>query len=108
MPEKESDDLPGFIKPHPNGWMIQIIAAPRAKRSKFIGLHGGFPRIAVAAPPTDGRANEELTRFMAELLKVPRQSIQLLRGDSSKHKSILVHGVSPEALTRAFSGRSET
>jgi uncharacterized protein (TIGR00251 family) len=108
MTEKKSNALPTFINQHPNGWVIQIVAAPRAKRSRFVGLHGGVPRIALAAPPTDGRANEELTRFMAEFLEVPRQSIQLLRGDSSKHKRLLVCGVSGEALSRAFSGRSGT
>jgi uncharacterized protein (TIGR00251 family) len=108
MTEKQSDTLPTFIKQHPDGWVIEIIAAPHAKRSRFVGLHGGVPRIAVAAPPTDGRANEELTLFIAEFLEIPRQSIQLLRGDSSEHKSLLVCGVSRKALSLAFSVKSDT
>jgi uncharacterized protein (TIGR00251 family) len=106
MIETDSDGLPAFIKQHPQGWMIQIIATPRAKRSSFVGLHGGVPRVAVAAPPIDGRANEELTRFMAEFLRVPKQSIQLLRGDSSKHKSLLIRGASRGEVVSAFSRKS--
>ncbi len=94
--------LPPFIKKHPQGWAIQVMAAPRAKRSAFVGLHGGIPRISVAAPPADGRANQELTRFMAEYLGVSKQSIQLLRGDTSKHKTLIVSGVSSDDIVRAF------
>ena len=102
MAQDSSNSPPSFIKKHPQGWVIQVVAAPRAKRSSFVGLHGGAPRISVAAPPTDGKANQELVRFLAEFLDVAKQSIQLLRGDSSKHKNLLISGVTLEALCKAF------
>jgi hypothetical protein len=102
MIQRDAYPLPGFIKEHPDGWLIRIVAAPRAKRSSFVGLHAGVPRIAVAAPPTDGRANEELVDFLADFLGIPKQSIQILRGDSSKYKSLLIRGASRELLVEAF------
>jgi uncharacterized protein (TIGR00251 family) len=102
MIQRNADPLPDFVKQHPDGWVIRIVAAPRAKRSAFVGLHGGVPRVAVAAPPSDGQANEELVRFMAEFLGVPKQSIQLLRGGSSKYKSLLIRAASRELVIGAF------
>lgn len=102
MTQHDVAPLPDFIKRDPDGLVIRIVAAPRAKRSRFVGFHGGVPRVAVAAPASKGRANEELVRFLAELLQVPRQSVQLLRGESSKYKSILIHGASREKVVCAF------
>jgi uncharacterized protein (TIGR00251 family) len=102
MTQRQVGSRPDFIRQHPDGWVIRIVAAPRAKRSAFLGFHGGVPRVAVAAPPTDGLANEELVRFMAAFLGVPKQSIQLLRGDSSKYKSLLIRATSGELVIGTF------
>lgn len=102
MTQDSANSLPLFIKKHSQGWVVQVVVAPRAKRSSFLGFHGGLPRISVAASPIDGRANEELMRFIAELLGVANQSIQLLRGDSSKYKSLLIMGVPEETICKAF------
>ena len=53
-------------------------------------------KIKITAPPVDSAANEALVKFLAEVLDCPRQSVQLARGASSRHKVIAIHGVKAE------------
>ncbi len=70
-----------------------MVVVPRAKRTQCVGLHGGVPKIALAAPPVDGRANEELLDFLKGLLGVSGRSLELVKGAGSKQKSVLIRGV---------------
>lgn len=85
-----------FLRASQEGLILEIVVAPRAKRSKFVGFHGGYPKIALAAPPIEGRANEELVSFLKDLLGIPGRDIELVRGDTSKRKAVLLRGISPE------------
>ena len=49
-----------YARVSPEGVMLTVTVAPRAKNTKYIGLHAGLPKIALAAPPIEGRANDEL------------------------------------------------
>lgn len=89
---------PVYLRTTPQGCIVELYIAPRAKVSKVAGLHGGYPKIALAAPPIEGRANEELVRFLSQLLDVPKSTIELLRGATSKRKSLLIRRVSPETI----------
>jgi uncharacterized protein len=73
---------------------------PGAKRSEIAGLHGDALKIRLAAPPVDGRANEALLRFVAELFEVPLRNVGLLRGMQSRHKTVSVTGslIEPQKL----------
>lgn len=73
---------------------------PGAKRSEISGLHGDAIKIRLAAPPIDGRANDALLRFIAELFEVPLRNVELLRGAQSRHKMLRVTGspIAPESL----------
>ena len=57
-----------------------------AKRSEVSGLHGGDPRVRLAAKPVDGAANEELIRFLSRELGVRRDSITMVVGRSARRK----------------------
>ncbi len=87
-----------YLRPATNGFIVELYIAPRAKLSKVTGLHGGYPKLALAAPPIEGRANEELVRFLSSLLAIPKGSIELLRGATSKRKSLLIQGVPAEII----------
>ncbi|HEX5338653.1 MAG TPA: DUF167 domain-containing protein [Gallionella sp.] len=73
---------------------------PGAKRSEIAGLHGDALKIRLAAPPVDGRANEALLKFVAELFGVPVRQVELKQGAQSRHKVVAVTGskVGPETL----------
>lgn len=75
------------------GVRLQVRVQPRASRSELAGLFDGRVRIRLAAPPVDGEANEELERFLARLLSVPRRAVSLTAGHSSRQKTLVVLGV---------------
>ena len=72
---------------------FEVHAKPRAKKSKIVGERGDAVEIALAAPPVDGAANEELVRFVAKVLDVPKRDIELVRGDTSRAKLVAVTGL---------------
>jgi uncharacterized protein (TIGR00251 family) len=79
---------------------LRIHAQPRAARSDLAGIHNGRLKIRLAAPPVDGAANEELVRFLARLLEVPRSRISLVAGGASKHKLVQVEGITLASTLR--------
>ena len=75
---------------------------PRAKRTEVTGLHGAAVKIRLAAPPVDGAANEALRRFLAERLCVPRASVHVVAGLSSRDKLVEVDGLSAADARRTL------
>jgi len=76
---------------------LRVQVRPGAKRSAVTGRSGDLLRIAVAAPPIEGRANEALIAFLAEELRLPRRQIQVLRGATSRQK-LLEIDAPPEVI----------
>ena len=87
--------LPACLKAHPQGTTLSIKAQPRASRNEIAGVAGAELKIRIAAPPVDSAANEMLIRFLAETFDCPRGSVQLLRGQTSARKVVLLRGVDP-------------
>lgn len=80
---------------------LAIKAVPGAPRNEVCGMLGEAVKVKVHAPPVEGKANEALVAFLAEALDVPRRAVTLLRGDTSRHKTVRVEGVEQaEALRR--------
>ncbi len=77
---------------------FNVRVVPRASRSEIIGEHDGSLRVRLAAAPVDGAANDELMRILARALKVPRSSVAIIAGPTSKFKRVAIHGVTPEVL----------
>ena len=71
--------------------LLTLHVQPGAKMSAFAGLHGEALKIRIQAPPLEGRANLELCRFIAREFGVATGQVQLLSGESSRHKRICVH-----------------
>lgn len=82
--------------------VLTLHVQPGAKRSEISGLHGDALKVRLAAPPIEGRANEALLRYVAELFAVPLRNVELLRGAQSRHKMVKISGsaVAPESLLR--------
>lgn len=85
-----------MIREHKDGVTIAVRAQPGAKRTKVVGVHGDELKIAVQAPPVEGRANEALITFLAETLDVEKSKVTLLTGEISRSKVFLVRGVNLE------------
>ncbi|HXU92314.1 MAG TPA: DUF167 domain-containing protein [Gallionella sp.] len=75
---------------------------PGAKRSEIAGLHGEALKIRLAAPPVEGRANEALMKFIAELFDVPVRQVELKQGGQSRHKVVAINGskIEPESILK--------
>ena len=71
---------------------------PRASRTEVAGMHGDAVKIRLAAPPVDGAANEELVRFLADLLGLPRSSVSIASGQSGRRKTVVADGIDRATL----------
>lgn len=83
---------PVFLRESPQGVVLALRVVPRSSVNAVAGIQGDALKVRITAPPVDAAANTELIRFLAELLGVPRGTVQLLRGGASRHKQVLVAG----------------
>jgi uncharacterized protein (TIGR00251 family) len=81
-----------------DGTFLSVKLQPRASRNEIQGLHGAELKISVTAPPVDSAANAALIEFLAETLNLHRSALQLIRGQTSRHKTIFITGLSPAQL----------
>jgi len=84
-----------------DGVTLAVRAQPGAKKTAIAGLYGEDDaaqlKIAVQAPPIEGRANEALIAFLAERFDVPKRSVELVSGELSRSKVFLLRGISMAA-----------
>ena len=86
---------------------LWLRAQPGASQSRLVGLHGERIKVALQAPPVDGKANDELLRLIADLMDVPRSKVQLAAGQTSRDKRVDVSLPRPQVLAglERFLGR---
>jgi len=84
--------------------VFAVRVVPRASKTAVAGEHDGALKVRVAAPPVEGAANRELTRFLAKRLGVPSGSVEVVGGHTSKTKVVKATGAKPEDLLRLASG----
>ena len=77
----------------PAGATFQVKVHPRARKNAITGVVGDGLKLVLTAPPVEGRANEACINFLAEFLNVPRSSVTIAAGESSRQKLIRVVGV---------------
>jgi uncharacterized protein len=82
----------------PAGISFAVKVHPRAKQNAITGEVGDALKLALTAPPVDGKANDACVEFFAKLLKVPRSSITMASGQSSRTKLIRIAGVSAQQI----------
>ena len=79
------------LSAHVDGVLLLVAAVPNARRTEVAGLHDGCLRVRLAAPATEGRANAALLGWLAESMGLPKRAVELLAGDSSRRKRVLLH-----------------
>ena len=85
------DEVPGEVR-------FAVHAKPRSRRSKVEGIREGALEVALHAVPEKGAANDELIELLSEVLGVPKRSIRLLRGETSRHKHLAVSGITSDEV----------
>lgn len=93
-----------LIRDTPSGAAFQVKVHPRAKRNAITGEVGNALKVALTAPPIEGRANEACIEFLAEVLNVPRASVTIAAGETSRTKIIRVRGLSAAQAEQRLSG----
>nr|WP_283102862.1 DUF167 family protein YggU [Shewanella abyssi] len=71
--------------------LLQLYIQPKASRDQIVGLHGEELKIAITAPPVDGKANAHLTKYLAKAFKVPKGNITIVKGQMGRHKQVLIN-----------------
>ena len=79
-----------FFEERDGGVSLRVRVKPRASRSRVLGVRSGELEVAVAAPPVDGAANEELVRVLAEHFDVTKSAIAIARGQSGRSKIVRI------------------
>jgi uncharacterized protein (TIGR00251 family) len=73
---------------------FEVRVAPRASRSRVVGVQDGVLKVALTAAPADGAANEALKKLISKALGVAKSDVEILRGARARIKVLRVHGVS--------------
>lgn len=81
------------IRDTTSGATFSVKVHPRAKKDAIAGTVGDALKLALTAPPVEGKANEACIRFFAELLRVPRSSVTIAAGETSRNKVVRVQGL---------------
>ncbi len=99
--------LPSYLKVQADGVWLSVKVQPRASRNEIGEVLGNELRIKVTAPPVDAAANEALVRLLAETLDCPRSRVELIRGHTSRHKVLQLHGISAESAQAALGRKAK-
>jgi uncharacterized protein (TIGR00251 family) len=86
------------------GVSFAVKVHPRAKKDAITGEFGDALKVSLTTPPVEGRANDACIEFFAKLLKVPRSSVTIASGQTSRNKVIRVAGVSREYVVDRLRG----
>ena len=97
------EGLEACLQAHGGGTIIAVYAQPRASRTSVVGVHDGMLKIALKAPPVDGRANAALLKFLAHHLEVPKGTIELATGASGRRKRVFIPELTPAQIINTLS-----
>jgi uncharacterized protein (TIGR00251 family) len=86
------------ISDHAEGCVLAVRAQPGARRNAVVGEQAGALKVAVTAPPDQGRANKALVLVLCEYLGLKKAQVELLSGASSRSKKFLLRGLRSETV----------
>ena len=93
-----------FLRETSGGTVLSVKLQPRAARNEIGEPLGAELRIKVTAPPVDAAANQALVELLADQLECARGRVELLRGQTSRHKTVMLHGFRPDEVVRKLPG----
>ena len=72
---------------------LDLYIQPKAAKNSICGLHGNELKLAITAPPVDGKANKAVISYLAELFDIAKSSVTITNGLQSRHKRATLQGV---------------
>jgi uncharacterized protein len=95
------------LEPHAKGVVVPIQARPGARRNGLSGVHDGRLRVAVTRAPEKGKANAAILAVLSKVLSIPKARLQILAGETSSKKRVLVSGAELEEIREKLTRRLE-
>jgi uncharacterized protein (TIGR00251 family) len=91
-----------FLKAHPEGTLLSLKVIPRASKNEIGEAIGTELKIKVTAPPVDSAANRAVIELIGEKLNCSKSAVTLVRGETVRHKTLLLKGMTPEQVEGAL------
>jgi len=82
---------------------ISLRVYPNASRNESVGFTDGVLRVKISAPPIKGKANRELIAFLSRLLGVGKNSVNIIKGHTTRNKVVAINGLSREEIMKRLS-----
>jgi uncharacterized protein (TIGR00251 family) len=73
-----------------DGIVLNLHIQPRASKSEVCGVQGDALKVRLTSPPVDGAANKLCREFLAELFHVPKSAVEIISGETSRHKRVKI------------------
>ena len=86
---------------------LALYIQPKSSKNTVCGLHGNELKIALTAPPVEGKANKAVIAYLAKLFGVTKSSVTIISGLQSRHKRCRVDGIGVEEAERIIEGCSQ-
>lgn len=90
------------------GVTFAVKVQPRARKNAITRVIGDALKLAVTAPPVEGKANEAVIEFFADLFAIPRSSVSIASGETSRNKIVRVAGITAERVRERLSAAQES
>lgn len=84
----------------PSKIVLHLYIQPKASRDQWVGWYGDEYKLAITAPPVDGKANDHIIKLLAKTFKVAKRNVVIEQGELGRHKRVAIHfpTLIPEAL----------
>jgi uncharacterized protein len=86
------------------GISFAVKVHPRARKNAITGTVGNALKLALTAPPVEGKANQAVIEFFAALFQIPRSSVTIASGETSRNKVVRISGISRAAVEQRLNG----
>ena len=96
-------DVPDYLSQAKGGVLLRLHVQPKSSKTKICGQYGDRLKISIEAPPVDGKANKAIQAFLAKFFKVPKSSIELVSGITSRKKNFLIKDLTIKEIAGRFS-----
>jgi uncharacterized protein (TIGR00251 family) len=95
--------IPVPVNESAKGITFAVKVHPRARKNAITGVVGEALKVALTAPPVDGKANQAVIEFFADLFAIPRSSVTIASGETNRNKIVRISGLGREAVEQRLS-----
>jgi uncharacterized protein len=84
------------------GAQFALRVQPRASRNAFAGVMGDAIKLAITAPPVDGKANQAVVEYLSDVFRVPKSNIVIVSGETGRNKLIAIRGMTAAQVMKVL------